>query len=116
LRYLCNPQTKCQCCENVAKRQCTSLKSSFKIKILIFKIICLVGLPKLVFSRSLSIKGIIYRSGIDILYEENDEITVEIAPEEQERKLLEAQSNCSLLTSNPKKKCKCSMYIHVKEL
>jgi hypothetical protein len=41
---------------------------------------------------------------------------VEIATEEQDRKLLEAQSNCSLLTSNPKKKCKCSMYIHVKEL
>ena len=65
---------------------------------------CLLGLPRLVFLRSHSIKGIFKRSGIDILYEENDEITVEITVEEQERKLLEAQSNCSLLTSNLKKK------------
>jgi hypothetical protein len=35
---------------------------------------------------------------------------VEIAPEEQERKLLEAQSNRSLLTNNPKKKRKLDRF------
>ena len=55
-------------------------------------------------------KRLIKRSGIDILYEnDEDDITVEIDPLEQDRLLLDAQNNCTILIENVKKRSKLNI-------